>query len=229
MARDGSATARAGVNAERLAGQLPAFLPLPWTSFDPSRVVVSRVNSLSLVRFDTNNYSAPVRYAYQRVTPRAGTEAIRTDCDGQRIAEHRRQWGRHRTVFDWVHYLGLALVVYEERTGEELHMDCVDLGPSAPYRAVTVLGLIDAFTEENGATRVVPGSHLARRPPPKGFADPASRHPDQVVVTASAGSVLVFNGHLWHSGTRNRSGGHRRAVQCSFGAESIPGPSPSGQ
>jgi len=26
-----------------------------------------------------------------------------------------------------------------------------------------------------------------------------------------------FNGHLWHGGTRNRSGGHRRAVQCSFG------------
>jgi Phytanoyl-CoA dioxygenase (PhyH) len=110
-----------------------------------------------------------------------------------------------------------------------LHIDCVDPGPPAPYLAVTALGLIDAFTEENGATRVVPGSHRARRPPPKGFADPASRHPDQVVVTAPAGSVLVFNGHLWHSGTRNRSGGHRRAVQCSLAAEIIAGPSPSGR
>jgi hypothetical protein len=94
-------------NAERLAGQLPAFLPLPSTPFDPSRVVASRVNSLSLVRFDTNNYSVPVRYAHQRVALRAGIETIRIECDGRRIAEHRRDWGRHQTVFDWVHYLRL--------------------------------------------------------------------------------------------------------------------------
>lgn len=97
-----------------------------------------------------------------------------------------------------------------------LHVDCVDAGPSTPYQTVTALGLIDDFTDDNGATRLVPGTHRLRRPPPKSFADPASRHPDQVVVTAPAGSVLVFNGHLWHGGTANRSRGHRRAVQCSF-------------
>jgi ectoine hydroxylase-related dioxygenase (phytanoyl-CoA dioxygenase family) len=109
-----------------------------------------------------------------------------------------------------------------------LHIDCVDPGPPAPYRVVAALGLVDDFTEENGATRVVPGSHRARRPPPKGFADPAGRHPDEILVTAPAGSVLVFNGHLWHGGTRNRSGGHRRAVRCSFAAAGVPGPPHSG-
>jgi hypothetical protein len=74
---------------------------------DPSRVATSRVNSLSLARFDTNSYSVPVRYAHQRVTLRAGIETIRIECGGQRIAEHRREWGRHQTVFDWVHYLRL--------------------------------------------------------------------------------------------------------------------------
>jgi ectoine hydroxylase-related dioxygenase (phytanoyl-CoA dioxygenase family) len=104
-----------------------------------------------------------------------------------------------------------------------LHMDCVESGPATPYQVVTALGLIDDFTPENGATRLVPGTHRWRRPPPKTFADPASRHPDQVVVTAPAGSVLAFNGHLWHGGTANRSGDHRRAVQCSFlGRESFP-------
>lgn len=101
------ASGQVATNAERLAGQLPAFLPLPSTPFDPSRVVSSRVNSLSLVRFDTNSYSVPVRYAHQRVTLRAGIEMIRVECDGRVIAEHRRDWGRHRTVFDWVHYLRL--------------------------------------------------------------------------------------------------------------------------
>ncbi len=99
-----------------------------------------------------------------------------------------------------------------------LHIDGVDRGPSTPYLAVTALGMIDDFAPDNGSTRVVPGSHLFRRPPPKPFADPASRHPDQIVVTAPAGSVLVFNAHLWHGGTHNRSTGHRRSVQCSFQA-----------
>jgi transposase len=94
-------------NAERLERQLPAFLPVPATSFDPSRVVSTRVNSLSLVRFDTNDYSVPVRHAHQRVTLRAGIETIRIECDARVIAEHRREWGRYRTVFDWVHYLRL--------------------------------------------------------------------------------------------------------------------------
>ncbi|MCL2395945.1 MAG: IS21 family transposase [Acidimicrobiaceae bacterium] len=94
-------------NAERLAGQLPALLPMPAAPFDPSRIVPSRVNSLSLVRFDTNNYSVPVRYAHQRVTLRAGIETIRVECDGRVIAEHRREWGHYQTVFDWVHYLRL--------------------------------------------------------------------------------------------------------------------------
>jgi transposase len=48
-------------NAERLARQLPAFLPLPAVPVDPSRVVVTQANSLALVRFDTNNYSVPDR------------------------------------------------------------------------------------------------------------------------------------------------------------------------
>jgi transposase len=101
------AQGQTATNAERLAGQLSAFLPLPAAPFDPSRIVPTRVNSLSLVRFDTNNYSVPVRHAHQRVTLRAGVEMIRVECDGQVIAEHRRQWGRHQTVFDWVHYLRL--------------------------------------------------------------------------------------------------------------------------
>jgi hypothetical protein len=94
-------------NAERLACQLPAFLPLPPLPLDASRVVVTQANSLALVRFDTNNYSVPDRYAHQRVTLRAGIDTIRIECDGQMIAEHGRDWGRHQTVFNWVHYLGV--------------------------------------------------------------------------------------------------------------------------
>jgi transposase len=93
--------------AERLERQLPAFLPLPASPFDPSRVEPARANSLSLVRFDTNDYSVPVLHAHQPVTIRGGIDTIRIECDGKLVAEHRRDWGRHQTVFNWVHYLRL--------------------------------------------------------------------------------------------------------------------------
>jgi transposase len=104
---DRRARGQSATNAERLECQRPAFLPMPPTPFDPARVVLSRVNSLSLVRFDTNNYSVPVRHAHQRATLRAGIETIRIECDGRAIAEHRRDWGRYQTVFHWAHYLPL--------------------------------------------------------------------------------------------------------------------------
>lgn len=97
-----------------------------------------------------------------------------------------------------------------------LHADWVNRTRAEPYRIVTTIWLLDDFTAENGATRLVPGTHLLLTQPPKSFADPASRHPEQKTIVAEAGSVLVFNGHLWHSGTRNNSNQPRRVLQCSF-------------
>jgi ectoine hydroxylase-related dioxygenase (phytanoyl-CoA dioxygenase family) len=97
-----------------------------------------------------------------------------------------------------------------------LHADWTARSKGEPFRIVTTIWLLDDFTEDNGATRVVPGTHQLLTQPPKSFADPASRHPDQRIIVAKAGSVLVFNGHLWHSGTRNQTNQHRRVLQCSF-------------
>jgi ectoine hydroxylase-related dioxygenase (phytanoyl-CoA dioxygenase family) len=97
-----------------------------------------------------------------------------------------------------------------------LHADWTARARSEPYRIVTSIWMLDDFTAENGATRVVPGTHMLLTPPPKSLADPSSRHADQRVIVAPAGSVLVFNGHLWHSGTRNKTDKHRRVLQCSF-------------
>lgn len=97
-----------------------------------------------------------------------------------------------------------------------LHADWTSRSKDEPFRIVTAIWLLDDFTSENGATRVVPGTHHLLTQPPKSFADPASRHPDQRIIVAQAGSVLVFNGHLWHSGTANKSRRPRRVLQCSF-------------
>jgi ectoine hydroxylase-related dioxygenase (phytanoyl-CoA dioxygenase family) len=72
--------------------------------------------------------------------------------------------------------------------------------------------MLDDFAVENGATRVVPGSHLWGTRPEDVMDDPKATHPDEVRVTAPAGSLVVFNGYLWHSGTHNGSESPRRGV-----------------
>ena len=97
-----------------------------------------------------------------------------------------------------------------------LHTDWMPRQPRDAFAVVTALWLLDEFASDNGATRVVPGSHLDPRPLPKSLQAPAGSHPEEITIRASAGSLLVFNGHLWHSGTRNVSGAPRRVLQCQF-------------
>jgi ectoine hydroxylase-related dioxygenase (phytanoyl-CoA dioxygenase family) len=47
------------------------------------------------------------------------------------------------------------------------------------------------------------------------------------VIIADAGSVLVFNGHLWHGGTRKETDRPRRVLQCRFIARDLVRPSAS--
>ena len=91
-------------------------------------------------------------------------------------------------------------------------------GPVEPgdYQVCNSIWLLDDFTTANGATRVVPGSHRFGTVPRLALPDPAAPHPDEVLVTGPAGTVVVFNSHLWHGGTQNRSDRPRRALHSYF-------------
>jgi len=93
--------------------------------------------------------------------------------------------------------------------------------PSEPFSVATTLWLLDDFIENNGATRLIPGSHMWLKPLPKPMQQPEAKHPDQRLVIAKAGSALVFNGHLWHGGMRNESKSPRRVIQCQFVAREM--------
>jgi ectoine hydroxylase-related dioxygenase (phytanoyl-CoA dioxygenase family) len=82
----------------------------------------------------------------------------------------------------------------------------------------TAIAMLDDVSPENGATRVVPGSHQAPMPTDRHLRDPAFVHPREVIITAPAGSVLLFNGHLLHSATRNETGARRRTLQIAYPA-----------
>src|SRR5690606_16955311 len=53
-----------------------AFLPLPRQPFEARRMTEGTANSESLVRFDTNDYSVPVRYAHRKLIVVATVEEV---------------------------------------------------------------------------------------------------------------------------------------------------------
>ena len=111
-----------------------------------------------------------------------------------------------------------------EGFGEQgLHMDWRSASTGGVYYVATAICLLDAFTRDNGSTRLVPGSHHLPDLPDRKTANPSFVHPRQVNVVAAAGSVLFFNGHLLHSGTRNRTALRRRTLQTSFTAYEVRG------
>ena len=106
---------------------------------------------------------------------------------------------------------------------QALHRDWIE--PQGPAPMVIALAYLDPFGAANGATRVLPGSHLLAGGPDV-FAH-LDVHPDEVVVEGEAGDVLVCDGYLVHSATLNASGAHRRNLQISFcavGAKDSPVP-----
>ncbi|MEM7535185.1 MAG: phytanoyl-CoA dioxygenase family protein [Chloroflexota bacterium] len=84
------------------------------------------------------------------------------------------------------------------------------------WHVVNSLILIDPFTEDNGPTRVVPGTHRTGQRPQDLLEDPKSPYPDEIKVVAPAGAVVVLNASLWHGGTLNVSGDRRRVLHLSY-------------
>jgi ectoine hydroxylase-related dioxygenase (phytanoyl-CoA dioxygenase family) len=107
-------------------------------------------------------------------------------------------------------------------TAQPLHCDTDRLPDDNGPAIFNSVWLLDDFTCENGATRVVPGSHLWGRLPRSAVRDPKAPYPGEVIITAPAGSVIVYNAHIWHGGTANHTTRHRRALHASFTRRDLP-------
>ncbi len=91
----------------RLDDERAALQSLPDAAFEARRVELRQANSLSLVRFDRNDYSVPVAWAHHMLTLVGNVQTVRVLCGEQVIAEHPRDWGREQVRYDPVHYLAL--------------------------------------------------------------------------------------------------------------------------
>jgi ectoine hydroxylase-related dioxygenase (phytanoyl-CoA dioxygenase family) len=131
-------------------------------------------------------------------------------CD--RIADHPRVLALLDRLF-LPNYLLSMLQVINILPGEQAQLLHTDDGfyplprPRAALGAATIWA-IDDFTADNGATDIIPGSHLwAQRTP-----EETEREP----VVMKAGSCVFFLSTLWHGGGANRSADPRLAVTAQY-------------
>jgi len=93
--------------AELLSEERSSFLPLPPSPFDACRKHPTRASSLSLVRFDDNDYSVPVAYAHHEILIKGYVNRVVLCHKEKIIAEHRRSWSKEGVLFNYLHYLPL--------------------------------------------------------------------------------------------------------------------------
>ena len=82
--------------------------------------------------------------------------------------------------------------------------------PISPAVVLSFMWAIAEFTAVNGATRLVPGSHLSGLHP-----DPACGY-DEVTAEVPAGGAVIWDARTWHASGRNRSDSPRVGVQTSY-------------
>jgi len=96
-----------GPKTQLLEEEQAAMLPFPKQSFEARRIVAGRASSLSLVRFDDNDYSVPTAYAHREITIVASVDEVRLISADRLVARHPRHWGKEHVTYNPLHYLAL--------------------------------------------------------------------------------------------------------------------------
>ena len=105
-----------------------------------------------------------------------------------------------------------AITLGPGQKGQPLHEDTqqIPLPRLRPAIALNAMWALSDFTEANGATRIIPGSHRFDSAPPYGAELPTEP------AEMSAGSVMLFDSQLWHAGGTNRTDQRRYALACYY-------------
>ena len=99
---------------------------------------------------------------------------------------------------------------------QPLHADMGAVPDEVGYWVCNALWMLTDITLENGPLRIIPRTHRFGRLPQNDIDDLTAPHPDEVMVTGSAGTVVIMNAHCWHGGMPNRSSGPRVALHAFY-------------
>jgi ectoine hydroxylase-related dioxygenase (phytanoyl-CoA dioxygenase family) len=84
------------------------------------------------------------------------------------------------------------------------------------WTMVGFIFMVDEFRCDNGATRFVPGSHKWSAVPSELMSDSMADFEGQVQACGPAGSMIVYNGSVWHGHTANSTDAPRRSIQGAY-------------
>ena len=174
---------------------------------------------------------ASIHGLYGEEGERAGHE-FRTEAHAHRLANlvDKGDVFRRAVVLPWLldyvrHVLGpdIKLSSLNARSadphtdvGQPLHVDMAAIPDEKGYWVCNTVWMLDDFTLENGATRMIPGSQKWGTRPQDVLDDPLAPHPQEVLLTGMAGSIAIMNAHMWHAGTANRTAAPRLAMHAFY-------------
>lgn len=105
-----------------------------------------------------------------------------------------------------------SLILSPGQEAQPIHEDTQLIPLPRPHIPITLNAIwaLSDFSCENGATRIIPGSHRLDTSPRYG------KDYEAVTATMAAGSVMLFDSALWHGGGANLSDGRRFALSCAY-------------
>jgi len=105
-----------------------------------------------------------------------------------------------------------SIAICAGETPQPIHADdqLMPIPKPHPPTVCNTMWAVTDFTEANGATRIVPGSHTADASPTYG------QHYDSIPAEMARGSVLVWHGSLWHGGGANTTDERRIGIAMNY-------------
>ncbi len=105
-----------------------------------------------------------------------------------------------------------SVTIRPDETAQPIHADdqLLPIPKPHPPTVCNTMWALTEFTEQNGATRIIPGTHVSDHSPDYGT------HYDSIAAAMGRGSVLVWHGSLWHGGGANHSDRVRVGIAMNY-------------
>jgi ectoine hydroxylase-related dioxygenase (phytanoyl-CoA dioxygenase family) len=105
-----------------------------------------------------------------------------------------------------------SIAIGSDEQAQPIHSDdqLIPLPKPHPPLICNTMWAITDFTEENGATRLCPGTHRADHSPN------LLEHHDSIPAEMAKGGVLVWVGSLWHGGGANTTADRRVGIAMNY-------------